>query len=53
MSKLWNVGKPLPALVGEQPVLPGPDWVQANPERISAHLERALSRPTVGDSAAH
>ena len=48
MSKLWNVGKPLPPVTGEPPVLSGPDWVQANPERISAHLERALARPTGG-----
>lgn len=48
MSKLWNIGRPLPPLTGELPVLPGPDWVQANPERISAHLERALGRPAGG-----
>ena len=48
MSKLWNIGKPLPPTTGELPILPGPDWVQANPERISAHLERALARPTGG-----
>lgn len=48
MSKLWNVGKPLPPMTGEPPVLPGPDWVQANPERIAAHLARALDRPTGG-----
>lgn len=48
MSKLWNVGKRLPPVRGELPVLAGPDWVQANPERISDHLERALARPTGG-----
>jgi len=48
MSKLWSVGKPLPPMNRDEPVLAGPDWVQASPERISAHLARALARPTGG-----
>ncbi len=47
MTRFWNVGKPL-APPPDEPILDGPDWVQANPDRISRSLARALARPAGG-----
>jgi hypothetical protein len=49
MPKLRTVGKPLSEIPPElPPELRGPDWVQANPRLIQAHLDRALAMPTGG-----
>ncbi|MDT8435584.1 MAG: DUF5914 domain-containing protein [Gemmatimonadota bacterium] len=49
MPKLRTVGRPLSELPDHLPSeLRGPDWVQANPQLIQEHLDRALALPTGG-----
>ena len=49
MSSIRTVGRSLSRLPAElPPELRGPDWVQANPILIQAHLDRALEMPTGG-----